>query len=124
MHRHLIYILLIILAAACKPSKIVKTEEVLYPMKNDTLGIDSTIYKMLQPYKAKVDASMDNVLINSAIEFPAPDRKNIATDIPTFQSGSIKAQRARAATCILGRLKNFSTGYFFSVPAGPARIVE
>jgi 2',3'-cyclic-nucleotide 2'-phosphodiesterase (5'-nucleotidase family) len=80
MHRHLIYILLIILAAACKPSKIVKTEEVLYPMKNDTLGIDSTIYKMLQPYKAKVDATMDNVLINSAIEFPAPDRKNIATE--------------------------------------------
>jgi 2',3'-cyclic-nucleotide 2'-phosphodiesterase (5'-nucleotidase family) len=80
MHRHLIYILLIILAAACKPSKIVKTEEVLYPMKNDTLGIDSTIYKMLQPYKAKVDATMDEVLINSAIEFPAPDRKNIGTE--------------------------------------------
>ena len=52
------------------------------------------------------------------------NRKNIAIDIPKFQSGSIKAHSARAATCVLGRLKNFSTSYLFSLFAGPARMDE
>ena len=75
MQRIFHYIFLVVLLAACRPSVIVKTEEALYPMKKDTVGIDSAVYKLIQPYKATVDATMDKVLINSQIAFPAPDRK-------------------------------------------------
>jgi 2',3'-cyclic-nucleotide 2'-phosphodiesterase (5'-nucleotidase family) len=78
MYRHFLYTILIVLAASCRPSKIVKAEDVLYPMKYDTLGIDSVVYKMILPYKTKVDGAMGEHLVNAAIEFPAPDRKNIA----------------------------------------------
>lgn len=80
MHRQFLYIILIVLAASCRPAKIVKAEDVLYPMKNDSLGIDSVVYKMIQPYKAKVDGAMGEQLVNSAIEFPAPDRKTPPTE--------------------------------------------
>ncbi|UPT68868.1 MAG: 5'-nucleotidase C-terminal domain-containing protein [Sphingobacteriales bacterium JAD_PAG50586_3] len=80
MHRQLLYIILIVLATSCRPSKIVRADDVLYPMKTDTLGIDSVVYKMILPYKTTVDATMGEQLVNSAIEFPAPDRKNIATE--------------------------------------------
>lgn len=75
MQRIFYYIFLVVLLAACRPSVIVKTEEALYPMKKDTVGIDSAVYKLILPYKATVDATMDKVLINSQVAFPAPDRK-------------------------------------------------
>lgn len=80
MYRHFLYITLVVLVASCRPSKIVKADDALYPMKNDTLGVDSMVYKMILPYKARVDAAMGEQLVNSSIEFPAPDRKNIATE--------------------------------------------
>ncbi len=73
-------LLLLIALAACKPAKIVGTDAVGYAMKKDTLGIDSAIYKAILPYKAKVDSAMNVPIATSAIDFPAPDRKNIATE--------------------------------------------
>jgi 2',3'-cyclic-nucleotide 2'-phosphodiesterase (5'-nucleotidase family) len=54
---YIIYILTIAFGA-CRDS----TEPVSYAMKKDTLGIDSSIYKTIAPYKLKLDAQMNEVI--------------------------------------------------------------
>lgn len=69
------FIPFILLLAACGPAKVVDKKAAFYPLKNDTLGIDSTVYKMILPYKAKVDAAMSEVIAVSDTALAAPDRK-------------------------------------------------
>lgn len=57
-----IVLILSITIGACSHSKIVRTEPISYAMKKDTLGIDSSIYKTLAPYKLKLDAQMNEVI--------------------------------------------------------------
>jgi len=73
-------LLLLFVVAACRPAKIVSSDADSYAMKNDTVGIDSSIYKMILPYKTYVDKAMDVTLAFAANEMPAPNRKNIATE--------------------------------------------
>jgi 2',3'-cyclic-nucleotide 2'-phosphodiesterase (5'-nucleotidase family) len=64
---------------ACR-SKIISSSAAQYTLKADTVGIDSAVYKLIQPYKITVDSAMAKVLCNAAIDMPAPDRKNIAPE--------------------------------------------
>lgn len=58
-----LYILLFAIAIiGCHSSKIIKTENVYYALKSDTLGIDSSIYKTILPYKIKLDGEMNGVI--------------------------------------------------------------
>lgn len=65
---------------ACRPGKIVSTDATHYVMRTDSIGIDSSIYKMILPYKAKVDSQMNIPVAVNAIDMPAPDRKKIAKE--------------------------------------------
>lgn len=65
---------------ACRTGKIVSANATHYVMRSDSVGIDSSVYKIILPYKTKVDSQMNVPVAVNAIDMPAPDRKKIAKE--------------------------------------------
>lgn len=92
--------------AACRPWRVVSQTGTYYPMRTDSVGIDSTIYKLLQPYKTILERTMNDTLCQSQLPLSRAQPEGllnnfVADALRTIADTTYKPTDGKPIDCVL-----------------------